>query len=96
MNLSNELPPGFFAASSSLIEVVDRKRRTAPARERFKFYRDRGYAIDSRDISEAMMDRRRHVSARRDARSMLRHRSFVALMAAASAQTAANSTMFRR
>lgn len=51
LNLSNELPPT-FSRFEHLVEVVsvdDADR--LPARERFKFYRDRGYAIESRDIS---------------------------------------------
>jgi DNA polymerase-3 subunit chi len=51
LNLSNELPPT-FARFEHLVEIVsidDADR--LPARERFKFYRDRGYAIENRDIS---------------------------------------------
>jgi DNA polymerase III subunit chi len=51
LNLDNQLPPG-FSRFERLIEIVgvDAADRL-PARERFKFYRERGYAIDSRDIS---------------------------------------------
>lgn len=51
LNLSNELPPT-FSRFGHLVEVVsvDATDRL-PARERFKFYRDRGYAIDSRDVA---------------------------------------------
>jgi len=51
LNLSNELPPT-FSRFEHLVEIVSTDDADRlPARERFKFYRDRGYAIDSRDIS---------------------------------------------
>lgn len=51
VNLSDDLPPG-FSRFEHLVEIVstDDKDRL-PARGRFKFYRDRGYAIESHDIS---------------------------------------------
>ncbi|MDP1654314.1 MAG: DNA polymerase III subunit chi [Rhodocyclaceae bacterium] len=51
LNLSNDLPPTFsrFEQLVEIISIDDADR--LPARERFKFYRDRGYAIESRDIS---------------------------------------------
>jgi DNA polymerase-3 subunit chi len=51
LNLSDELPPTFsrFAHLVEIVSTDDSDR--LPARERFKFYRDRGYAIESRDIS---------------------------------------------
>lgn len=51
VNLSNELPPSFsrFEHMVEIVSTDDADR--LPARERFKFYRDRGYAIESRDIS---------------------------------------------
>jgi DNA polymerase-3 subunit chi len=51
LNLSNELPPTFsrFEHLVEIVSIDDADR--LPARERFKFYRDRGYAIDNRDIS---------------------------------------------
>jgi len=51
LNLSNELPASFsrFEHLVEIVSVADEVR--LPARERFKFYRDRGYAIDSRDIA---------------------------------------------
>jgi DNA polymerase-3 subunit chi len=51
LNLSDDLPPTFsrFEHLVELVSTDDRDR--LPARERFKFYRDRGYAIESRDIS---------------------------------------------
>ncbi len=51
LNLSNDLPP-IFSRFERLVEIVSTEDADRlPARERFKFYRDRGYAIDSRDIS---------------------------------------------
>lgn len=51
LNLGNTLP-ATFSRFEHLVEIVsidDADR--LPARERFKFYRERGYAVDSRDIS---------------------------------------------
>jgi DNA polymerase-3 subunit chi len=53
LNLSNELPPT-FSRFGHLVEIVSTDDLDRiPARERFKFYRDRGYAIENRDISGA-------------------------------------------
>lgn len=50
LNLGDELPPN-FARFEELVEVVsDDDEVRLPARERFKFYRERGYAPESRDI----------------------------------------------
>lgn len=51
LNLSDELPPTFsrFKHLVEIVSTADDDR--LPARERFKFYRERGYAIESRDIS---------------------------------------------
>ena len=51
LNLSDNLPPGFsrFEHLVEIVSTADTDR--LPARERFKFYRERGYAIESRDIS---------------------------------------------
>lgn len=51
LNLSNDLPPTFsrFEHLVEIVSVDDADR--LPARERFKFYRDRGYAVENRDIS---------------------------------------------
>jgi DNA polymerase-3 subunit chi len=51
LNLANELPPTFsrFEHLVEIVSVDDTDR--LPARERFKFYRERGYAIVSQDIS---------------------------------------------
>jgi len=51
LNLANELPPG-FSRFEDLVEIVstaDSDRLSA--RERFKFYRERGYAIEARSIA---------------------------------------------
>lgn len=51
LNLSNELPAA-FSRFEVLVEVVSTDDADRlPARERFKFYRDRGYAIENHDIS---------------------------------------------
>lgn len=51
LNLSDELPSAFsrFEHLVEIVSTADADR--LPARERFKFYRDRGYALESRDIS---------------------------------------------
>ncbi len=52
LNLRDEWPP-FFSRFQRLVEIVssdDEDRRAA--RERFKFYRDRGYAIRTHDLSQ--------------------------------------------
>lgn len=51
VNLDGDLPPS-FARFQRLIEVVgvDEADR-APARERYRFYRERGYPLRSRDLS---------------------------------------------
>lgn len=51
MNLSGEVPPS-FSRFSSLIEVVSEAAEIRqPARERFKFYKDRGYEIQTLDLT---------------------------------------------
>jgi len=52
LNLGNERPV-FFSRFQRLIEIVttDEADRQA-ARERFRFYRDRGYEIRSHDLSQ--------------------------------------------
>jgi hypothetical protein len=60
VNLGGDLPPG-FSRFDRLIEIVgtDETDRI-PARERFKFYRDRGYA--ARGASSCPMSgERRHL-----------------------------------
>ena len=53
LNLRPDWPP-FFARFERLVEIVsvDEEDRRA-ARERFKFYRDRGYEIRTHDLKEA-------------------------------------------
>lgn len=51
LNLSDELPPG-FARFESLVEVVSQEENTRNSgRERVKFYRERGYEVQFKDIS---------------------------------------------
>ena len=52
MNLSQDIPPG-FSRFESLIEVVGQEEsdRTA-ARDRVKFYKDRGYEVRYFDLSD--------------------------------------------
>ena len=53
INLRADWPP-FFSRFQRLIEIVslDEEDRSQ-ARERFKFYRDRGYAIQNHDLSKS-------------------------------------------
>ena len=51
LNLSDEVPPG-FSRFTELVEIVsDSGEDRLPARERFKFYRDRGYQLESGKFS---------------------------------------------
>jgi DNA polymerase-3 subunit chi len=51
LNLNDQWPP-FFSRFHRLIEVVSRDEADAQtARERFRFYRDRGYEIALHDMS---------------------------------------------
>lgn len=52
LNLSDEVPPGFgrFTQLVEIVSVAERDR--ALGRERYKFYRDRGYPLDAHDLSE--------------------------------------------
>jgi len=53
LNLSSECPP-FFERHERLLEIVaqaDEERQAG--RARFKFYRDRGYAISNHDLARA-------------------------------------------
>lgn len=53
VNLGGDLPPG-FSRFDRLVEIVGTgETDRGPARERFKFYRDRGYAIATHDLSKA-------------------------------------------
>ena len=50
LNLSDEVPPG-FSRFEELVEIVSTEDAVRlPARERFRFYRERGYALENRDI----------------------------------------------
>lgn len=50
LNLGDEVPPG-FSRFEELVEVVSGEDAVRlPARERFKYYRERGYAPESREI----------------------------------------------
>lgn len=51
VNLRDEQPP-FFSRFQRLVEIVSRDDADrASARERFRFYRDRGYEIRTHDLS---------------------------------------------
>lgn len=53
LNLADDVPPG-FARFEELVEIVSNDDAVRlPARERFKFYRERGYAPEPRDIGTA-------------------------------------------
>jgi DNA polymerase III subunit chi len=53
INLRPSLPP-FFSRFQRLIEIVSLDEEDcAHARARFKFYRDRGYAIQNHDLSKS-------------------------------------------
>jgi DNA polymerase-3 subunit chi len=51
LNLSDEIPPGFsrFRQLIEIVSVEDSDR--LPGRERFRFYRERGYPLEAREIS---------------------------------------------
>jgi DNA polymerase-3 subunit chi len=51
LNLGDQVPPA-FSRFEELVEIVSvEESDKLPARERFKFYRQRGYALDNKDIS---------------------------------------------
>jgi DNA polymerase-3 subunit chi len=54
LNLSNEIPPGFsrFRQLIEIVSIDDADR--IPSRERFRFYRERGYPLEARDIAEGI------------------------------------------
>lgn len=54
LNLSDEIPQGFsrFQELVEIVSVEDIDR--LPGRERFRFYRERGYPLDAKDISEGI------------------------------------------
>lgn len=51
LNLSDDIPPGFgrFQHLTEIVSSADSDR--LPGRERFRFYRERGYPLESRDIA---------------------------------------------
>ncbi|HUW39347.1 MAG TPA: DNA polymerase III subunit chi [Rhodocyclaceae bacterium] len=52
LNLSDEVPPG-FSRFSEVVEIVsDNGEDRLPARTRFKFYRDRGYDLESEKFAQ--------------------------------------------
>lgn len=54
LNLSDEIPPG-FSRFQQLIEIVSAEDGDRlPGRERFRFFRERGYPLEARDISEGI------------------------------------------
>lgn len=52
LNLSNDVPPGFsrFEELVEFVSTADDDR--LPARERYRFYRDRGYAVENRNVAD--------------------------------------------
>jgi len=51
LNLSDEIPPG-FSRFQQLIEIISvEESDRLPGRERVRFYRERGYPLEMRDIS---------------------------------------------
>ncbi len=50
INLTDEIP-GCFSSFDRLIEIVNKDAKTqGPARERFRFYRDRGYSLETHQL----------------------------------------------
>lgn len=51
LNLSDDIPPGFsrFQHFTEIVSIADSDR--LPGRDRFRFYRDRGYPLENRDIT---------------------------------------------
>ena len=53
LNLGDRVPPA-FSRFGELVEIVSvREEDKVPARERYKFYRQRGYALDNQDLAGA-------------------------------------------
>lgn len=51
INLSHEVP-AFFSRFMRIAELVDQNKNTRnQARERFRFYRERGYPLDSHELT---------------------------------------------
>jgi DNA polymerase-3 subunit chi len=54
VNLTNDVPPG-FSRFEELIEIISMDNNDRlPGRERFRFYRERGYDLQSVDISNGI------------------------------------------
>jgi DNA polymerase-3 subunit chi len=52
LNLSDEIPPG-FSRFEELVEIISTDDAVRlPARERFRFYRERGYALENRSLAD--------------------------------------------
>lgn len=52
INLGREVP-GFFSRFERVAEIIDKEPQVVTAgRERFRFYRDRGYPLDKHDIAQ--------------------------------------------
>jgi len=52
LNLSDEVPPG-FSRFEELVEIVSTSDGDRlPARDRYRFYRDRGYAVENRKVGD--------------------------------------------
>lgn len=52
LNLSDDVPPG-FSRFEELVEIVSMDDADRlPARERFRFYRERGYELDNRSAAD--------------------------------------------
>jgi len=52
LNLSNDVPPG-FARFEEVIEIVSTDDGDRlPARDRFRFYRERGYPLENQNIPD--------------------------------------------
>lgn len=52
LNLSDDIPPG-FSRFEQLVEIVSTDDAVRlPARERFRFYRERGYALENRNLAD--------------------------------------------
>ena len=52
LNLSDEIPPG-FSRFEELVEIVSTDDSVRlPGRERFRFYRERGYALENHNVAD--------------------------------------------
>ena len=52
INLTNEIPK-YFSTFERLVEIVDgREEVRKPARQRFIFYKNRGYSVDSHSLNQ--------------------------------------------